>query len=268
MSRDRPDPKPAPRRLRRLLKWGSLAFALVGLVAFGVFWWFTCGPGSLYWQLAEYQEPYRKKADQWNAVTNRLPPLGSVDRDECRPGLNPVPRYSRQRGDGNCEITLRTNEFDQTFADWRQAPTFFTMQLESGLGDSLKWYTKPGIDIFKWSWGHPARPEVEKRLKLGLEQVYLVVVRPRVYEPIVEVGNGFKGGSLEIEGFIIDLRTSERLGQFAFAVRPPANLPVRRSRSLNNESDAVASGREAMADAAVSRLMEKLGQLTGGEFER
>lgn len=260
----------APIRPRRRWRWFRrvlLGLLLLGLIGFGVFWWFARGPGSLYWLLASYQDDYSPKIAQWNRLMTRLPPLGSVTSDECRRDLNPKPSYIKQGDVGNCEIYQRTHEFELQQADWRTTPSFFLLT-EGALTHGVGWYNSPGIEMFKW--GSPRSERVETNLKLGLQKLYLVIYRPRIYEPAREVGGTrVQGGLLEFEGIMYDLRSEEKIGQLVITSEPSPNFGVRvnRTRSSDGESDVVASARDSMVINARTQLLAKLRDLTGGEFE-
>jgi hypothetical protein len=257
-----------PVRRRRWLRRVLLGLLILGLIGFGVFWWYARGPGSLYWTLASYRDDYAPKIEQWNRLMTRLPPVGSVANDECRRDLNPLPRFVMRGDEGNCEIYLRTHEFAMSYPDWRKAPTFYTWP-DGPLRHGVTWYDGPGIGIYKWN-GSLRNDRIEKNLKLGLQRLYLVVLRPRLYEPAIEIEDSrVHGGALELEGVMFDLRTEEKLGQFVVATKPSPTFAIRwsRTQSSDGESDVVSSARESMIGNAQTQLMAKLRDLTGGEFE-
>lgn len=226
-----PLPRP-PGSGRRKLLFALAAVLLVAGIAAGV--WAVWPRETTDEVIARYRPQFAEVRAKLKRIAAKLPPVGSVRGDTLPPNLNPKPVYDVPGRTFNTSIMMAAH-CDDPDKKLKSPTDFDLLFFEDGLHHQLSW---TGEKREPNRWSETARRDFAAGFERSLALPYLVVARPASYNPPVAVNEKtFLGGELDLEVFLVDLRTEAVLGAFRRTVRPDPQLMVTfRKDKQQNES--------------------------------
>lgn len=256
---DYDEPEPEERSAGGSFKWLVVIGTLTLLVLVGAVVLFLVMSGESNQVIFDrYREKFAAKRQQFQAIAAKLPAVGSVRKNQGPGNLTPRPIYDPRSKTFNTSVVMAEQLRDP---DVRlQTPEQFDLNLFEGLLLMNMQWTGPSNPMAESVRGQKARANLVEELEGTLAQPYLVVLRPVRYDrPVVFEGKGFIGGTVDLEGFLVDMKTTDIVASVRVAGR----------------ADDVVQGIKGKMDAAVfsnmwknvrGQLARALGEVSGGTF--
>lgn len=240
-------------------KWLIIAGVLAVLVLIGVATVVLLMSGETNQAIFDrYREKFAAKRQQFQAIAAMLPPVGAVRKNQGAGNLNPTPIYDPRSKSFNTSVVMAEQLRD---ADVRlQTPEQFDLNLFEGLLLMNMQWTGPKNPMAESVRGQKARANLVEELEGTLAQPYLVVLRPVRYDrPVIFEGKGFIGGNVDLEAFLVDMRTTAIVASLRVAGRAEDVV-----RGVKGNMDAAVFS--SMWKNVRGQLARELGQASGGTF--
>jgi hypothetical protein len=212
--------------------------------------------------IEEYKPKFVAKRGQLKKIAANVPPLGSVTKNEGRQDLNPRPVHNRQTREYNTEIMMAEHLTDP---DAKLQPERFELHGGWHLRDALLWTgpKNPMAESALRASGTGLREDLEKALATN----YLVVIRTVRYDrPVAIDTRRYRGGNLDLEGFVFDLRNDNPLGSFRISARPNNLVDYVYRKGEDQMQQAENFIHSTMWSNARKEAVQALSQVTGGVF--
>lgn len=254
--------EPLPRRGRRG-RWIALAaLVLLGGIAAAVwaFWPRTTSAEVI----AVYRDRFAELRGKLKRIAANLPPVGSVRGDTLPASLDPKPVYDVARDTFNTAV-LMAEQCENPDRDLGPPTHVDVLLFESGFRTHLQW-TGDKNPLIGGGRDVPAR-DMAQKFERSLALPYLVVARPVRYDPPVAVNeNTFAGGELDLEVFLVDVRTETVLGAFRRTVRPDPQVLVTFRKDQRQGEVAEAVVYSNLMQKVRTEVCAALARGTGGTF--
>ncbi len=141
----------------------------------------------------------------------------------------------------------------------------FDLHLSETLGTGLHWTSDERRDD-DYSGGNPVF--MRTTLDAGLDLKYLVVHRAIDYQrPQAIDDEHFTGGSVTLEGFVIDLTKKKIVGTYVVTAQTDAEVSFSHREDESAASRAEAFAHSTMFMSALKQIEERLRTVTGGKVE-
>jgi hypothetical protein len=238
-----------------------ILFVLVG----GVAWYVLTTLGETMGDVIErYRPRFAEERTKLKRIVEKLPATGSVQGDTLPANLDPKPVYDVPNKTFNTAILMAENCTDPDLE--LKAPAEFDLLFhEDEFRTHLQW-TGDKNPMAESARKADAK-DLAKRLDRSLDLRYLVVARPVRYDPPRVVNEKtFTGAELDLEVFLVDLRSEQVLGSFRRSFRPDAQVLVgfRKDRKENESAEAFVYSN--MWSKAQKEVTAALARGTGGTF--
>ncbi|MBM4071475.1 MAG: hypothetical protein FJ271_21450 [Planctomycetes bacterium] len=241
------------------LRWPIIIGALTLLLIIGGIVVLLVLSGETHQQVFDrFRDRFADRRQQFQVIAGKVPPVGSVRKNEGRGNLDPRPIYDPSSKTFNKSVVMAEQLRDPDVQ--LQTPQQFDLNLFEGLLLMTMQWTGPRSPMAESVRGQRARANLVAELEGTLAQSYLVVLRPVRYDrPVVFEGKGFIGGNVDLEGFLVDLRNTDIVGTVRVA----------------GQADDMVRGIKGNMDAAVfssmwknvrGKLARSLGEVSGGTF--
>jgi hypothetical protein len=225
-----------------------------------------CGGGETNQQVIDrYKPQFAQKRTQWQTIARKLPAPGTTLPTPTPLKLDPKPLYDHDGGPYNTEIVMVEQLVDPDAELLKDGK--FDLLLSGQLLTSLRW-TGPS---------NPMSPSVlsQRATKLcspeafetALNTRYLVVLRTLAMEkPVATSEKTYRGGKLELEGFLIDLASQELLAVFRVDARPArqGDYVWKEGEDLKTQMQEWVTS--SMGTEARQKTRDELIRLTAGTF--
>ncbi len=208
----------------------------------------ACGP-KVSDVLSKYGGDFQKKREQWNAIAQALPPVGSPETP-CT-ALNPPLQFNEKTQQFNTEIVM----FDQ-LADPDGEPKF-DFYFSGNLLNGLRW-TGPKNPLSSDVLGRQGK-DMERELKDALGYRYLVVNRvTKLTDPIALNDQAFSPGQVQIETFVVDLSNNKALCNFTIEGKSATNVNYYFKEGESKEDQLAKAAHSTVWEEARNQLIARL----------
>ncbi|MCI0703966.1 MAG: hypothetical protein L0241_23145 [Planctomycetia bacterium] len=222
-----------------LLIAGCAVEALVILAGAGVAVWYFVFAGETTAEVTnKYRPRFAKQRTKLKRIADKLPARGSVQGDTLPANLDPKPVYDVPGKKFNTAI-LMAEQCEDPDRELKSLTEFDLGFFADEYRIHLQWTgdKSPMVESAK----RERLKDLAKRFDTTLDFAYLVVARTVRFDPPRLVNeNTFLGGDLELEVFLIDLKTEKVLGSFRRSFRPDAQV-MAEFRTDRKESDSAES---------------------------
>jgi hypothetical protein len=223
--------------------WVLLGFGLVGLVlltaAGAALWYFTGTRDTNAIVLERYRERFAEQRAALKRIADALPAPGTVRADALPADLDPKPVFDTGNQTFNTALLMAAycDDPDRKLTAPGEVDLFV---VEDKFRTHLLW-TGDRSPMAESARKAPAQADLVPQLERSLALRYLVVPRPVRYDPPRATGDkAFAGGELDLEVFLVELRTEKVLGATRRTFRPDPQVMVtfRRDGNANESAEA------------------------------
>jgi hypothetical protein len=249
-----------------LLLIGCVIAALVVVAVGGTAaWYFLADRGETQGAVIErYRPRFAEHRAKLKRIGANLPGSGSVRGDTLPANLDPKPVYDVPNKTFNTAILMAANCEDPD-RELKSPGEFDLLFHEDEYRTHLQWTgdRNPMVESARKT----RQKGLPERMERSLDLRYLAVARPVSYDPPRVVNeNTFTGGELDLEVFLVDLRTEKVLGGFRRSFRPEARVLVEFRQDRKENESAEAFVHSSVWTKARKEVAATLARGTGGTF--
>ena len=209
-----------------------------------------------------YQGSFAVKRIQFKNIAQVLPPPGSVNEITVA-DLSPKPIYDAKTKTYNTEIVMADQLLDPDIVT--QGHDRFDLILGGDLLTCMQW-TGPKNPMSESALDERSA-DMEPRLQRVLSYLYLVVVRPANFDPPVALDEkSFKGGSADLEVFIVDLLKNKVAGSFRFSAHSASQVHYSYKADQSQKDQLQEFAYSSLFTDARQKMGPLLEKATGGHF--
>ncbi|MBN1891133.1 MAG: hypothetical protein JW850_24260 [Thermoflexales bacterium] len=244
----------------RVYKTGFVLIAL-GIACFALA---SCGGGGETNQdlVTRFKPQYAEMRAKLQQVAEKIPERANGQK--VTQSLSPQPQYTYGADTpANTDIMMYPHLIDPN-------ENLHLDQLDMAWGSSLQralQYTGEKSSLTTTALKNKASESIQRTLEGGLQTRYLAVAKVLAYQPVTAVSkDSFKGGSAQVDGYLVDLESQQILCSFSVSARPQEHIDYKYKEGDNPTVALARWANSSLESNARAAFIEALNEFCGGNF--